>query len=57
MQPPHRCQQDVHVAGFDLLDRADVQIHQLGQLLLRDFFSHPFPADIAPERLELRGLF
>jgi len=44
------------MTGLDFLDRADVQIHRLGQFLLRDFSGHPLPANIHAERLELRRL-
>jgi len=55
-QSQHRGQQDVDMTGLDFLDRADVQIHRLGQFLLRDFSGHPLPANIHAERLELRRL-
>ena len=56
-QTVHRGQQDVDITGFNFLDGADVQIHRLGEFLLRDFFSHPLPPNIHAERLELRRLF
>ena len=57
VQAQHGGQQDVHMAGLNLLDGADVEIHPFGQLFLGDFFSHPLPADLAAERLELGRLF
>jgi len=45
------------MAGFDFLNGPDVQIHQFGQLFLRDFFSHPLSAEIRAECFKLRGLF
>jgi hypothetical protein len=45
------------LAGLDLLDGADIQVHQFGQLLLGDFTGHPLPPDIAAESFDLRGLF
>jgi len=55
-QSQHRGQQDVDMAGLNFLDGADVQIHRLGEFLLRDFSGHPLPANIHAERLELRRL-
>jgi len=57
MQPLDGRQQDVHMAGLDLLDGADVQVHQFGQFLLGDFTGHPLPADVSAETLDLSGLF
>jgi hypothetical protein len=34
MQPLNGRQQDVDMTGLDLLNGADVQVHQFGQLLL-----------------------
>jgi len=57
MQPLDGRQQDVDMTGLDLLNGADVQVHQFSQLLLGDFTGHPLPADIAAESLDLSGLF
>ncbi len=56
-QSLHRGQQDVDMTSLDFLDGADVQINKFRQAFLRDFFSHPLPANIHAERLELRRLF
>ena len=37
------------MTGFDFLNGPDVQIHQFSQPFLRDFFSHPLPAEIRAE--------
>jgi len=52
----HGGQQDIDMTGLNFLDGADVQIHRLGEFLLRDFSGHPLPANIHAERLELRRL-
>ncbi len=45
------------MAGLDLLDGADVQIHEFGEFFLGDFAGHPHPADTAAEGAQLAGLF
>ena len=45
------------MAGLNLLDRPDVQIHEFGELFLGDFAAHPHPADTAAEGAQLAGLF
>ena len=57
LQPQHRRQQNVHMAGFNLLDGANIQIDQFGQLFLSYFFSHPLTPNIGSESLQLRCLF
>jgi hypothetical protein len=56
-QSQRRREQDIDVAGLDLLHGADVQVHQLGQFFLCDFSVHSFPANILAESFDLRGLF
>jgi len=55
-QSQHRRQQDVDVAGLDLLNCANVQIDQFSQFFLGDFPAHPLAAEIDAESLDLRGL-
>jgi hypothetical protein len=57
VQSQHRCQQNIHVAGLNLRDDADVQIHPFSQFFLGDFLRHPLPADLAAERFELDHMF
>ncbi len=45
------------MAGLDFLDGPDVEIHEFGELFLRDFSGHPHPADVAAEGAQLAGLF
>ncbi len=45
------------MASLDLLNRADVEIHEFGELFLGDLANHPHPADIAAEGAQLAGLF
>ena len=57
LQTQHRRQQNVHMAGFNLLDGANIQIDQFGQLFLGDFVAHSLTANVAAESLQLHGLF
>lgn len=45
------------MAGLDLLNRADVEIHEFGKFFLGDLAAHPHPADTAAEGAQLAGLF
>ena len=45
------------MAGLDLLDGANVQIHEFSEFFLGDFTAHPRPADTAAEGAQLAGLF
>jgi hypothetical protein len=56
-EPQDGRQQDVHVASLHFLNRPDVEVHQFGQLFLRDFLGHPLPANVAAEGLNLSSLF
>lgn len=51
----NRGDQDVDVACFDLLHRANVEISPFCQLLLSHIDGRSFTSDIRPELLELRG--
>ena len=42
LDPQHGRNEDVDVTGFDLLDRADVHVHQFSQLLLGQFTGQGF---------------
>jgi len=51
------CHQDVHLAGFDLLQRPNVQIGHFGQSLLRNAPGATFPAKVRTERFQLNLFF
>jgi len=51
----NRGDQDVDVACFDLLHRANVEISQFCQLLLGHADSRSFTPDVRPKLLQLRG--
>ena len=52
LQTAHRREEDIEAPRFNFLDRAGVQIRQLGQPLLRHLLSHPHPPDTGPERFK-----
>lgn len=45
------------MARLDLLDGADVHIHEFGEFFLGDFAAHPQPPDMDAEGFQLGGLF
>ena len=47
-------QENVDVARLDLLNGADIQVHQFGQLLLRQSSRIPLTAEIGTELFKLR---
>jgi len=50
-----RCNQDIDVASFDLLNRANVEISQFCQLFLGHAYGRSFASDVRPDMLELSG--
>lgn len=53
LEPDHGGYQDIDPARFDLLDRADVEVHQFGEVFLRHGLSGSFAADVRAQLLQL----
>src|ERR1017187_2885305 len=56
LEPRERCDQNVHVACLDFLNRPGIEIHKFGELLLGQPASRAFPADVRSESSELCSL-
>jgi hypothetical protein len=53
LNPDHGGHQDIDPACFDFLNRADVQVHQFSEALLRHRLSSSLTADVRSQLLQL----
>jgi hypothetical protein len=53
LKPDHGGYQDIDPARFDLLDRADVEVHQFGEAFLGHGLSGSLAADVRAQLLQL----
>jgi len=53
LEPHHGGYQDIDPARFDLLDRADVEVHEFGEAFLRHWLLDSLAADVRAQLFQL----